>query len=113
MSDVHLHNGLPYSVNSEGRCDWYNCTHNVYNSFDEPEVDYEAEFLDPQQFDEALLAREAEEGYDVEKLKPRLTFDARVKHFWLLAEPAYQRFDELTKARINRALDVFREDYDG
>lgn len=42
MSDVHLHNGLRYSVNSEGRCDWYNCTHNVYNSFDAPEVDYEA-----------------------------------------------------------------------
>lgn len=34
---VHVHNGIRYSVNSEGRCDWYSCTHNVYNSFDEPE----------------------------------------------------------------------------
>lgn len=34
---VHVHNGIDYSVNSEGRCDWHACTHNVYNSFDEPE----------------------------------------------------------------------------
>ena len=34
---VHVHNGIDYSVNSEGRCDWHACTHNVYNSFDDPE----------------------------------------------------------------------------
>lgn len=43
----------------------------IRDANDEGPPDYEAEFLDPQQFDEALLAREAEEGYDVEKLKPR------------------------------------------
>lgn len=35
---VHVHNGIDYSVNPEGRCDWHACTHNVYNSFDEPEM---------------------------------------------------------------------------
>lgn len=36
---AHLHNnGIRYSVNSEGRCDWYTCTHNVYDSFDDPEL---------------------------------------------------------------------------
>lgn len=35
---VHVHNGIDYSVNPEGRCDWHSCTHNVYNSFDEPEM---------------------------------------------------------------------------
>lgn len=34
---VHVHNGIDYLVNSEGRCDWHSCTHNVYNSFDNPE----------------------------------------------------------------------------
>lgn len=34
---IHVHNGIRYNVNVEGRCDWYSCTHNVYNSFDEPE----------------------------------------------------------------------------
>lgn len=37
----HVHNGIRYSVNSvDGaeRCDWYSCTYNVYNSFDEPET---------------------------------------------------------------------------
>lgn len=37
---IHVHNGIRYSVNlvsGAERCDWYSCTYNVYNSFDEPE----------------------------------------------------------------------------
>lgn len=37
---IHVHNGIRYSVNvvsGAERCDWYLCTYNVYNSFDEPE----------------------------------------------------------------------------
>ena len=37
----HLHNnGIRYAVRLKDgaeRCDWYSCTYNVYNSFDEPE----------------------------------------------------------------------------
>lgn len=35
---VHKHHGIFYSVNVDGRCSWYLCTHNVYDSFDEPEL---------------------------------------------------------------------------
>lgn len=34
---AHMHHDVRYSVNSEGRCSWYTCTNNVYNSFDKPE----------------------------------------------------------------------------
>lgn len=74
-SDVHLHNGLRYSVNSEGRCDWYNCTHNVYNSFDEPEVDYEKDALSPREIWDIH-----NEGFDPEPQVGMMVCDCRYKH---------------------------------
>lgn len=34
----HTHHGIKYRLNSEERCEWYNCSHNVYNG-DYPELD--------------------------------------------------------------------------
>lgn len=48
--------------------------------------------------------------HDIENHPETKTFDELVEEFWLYAEPAYAKFDELTKARITVALDVFRKD---
>lgn len=37
MIIVHVHHTIAYQVDAEGRCEWHNCTSNVYDSFDEPE----------------------------------------------------------------------------
>jgi len=37
MIIAHAHHGNTYSVDTDGRCDWTNCTHNVYDSFDAPD----------------------------------------------------------------------------
>ncbi len=40
MIVAHVHNGIRYSLYDNcgaTRCEWYNCTYNVYDSFDAPE----------------------------------------------------------------------------
>lgn len=51
--------------------------------------------------------------YEHEYDDSELSFDDLVEDFWLLAEPPYDKFDELAKARINAALKVFKEYVDG